>query len=236
MYTIATLRAAAQKLSPRSRTSLLIVAFTAGALLAARSWLAAHDAALQLAATLQAQAKLEADANMRQRQRDIALAAQLAQLNREKRRVNSPRQAALELPKILPPLPAPITFELPDPSTARSPLPPAPAVPPTNSPSPAAPDPAALPDLSAVPALVTVPQEDLKPLYDYVQDCRACQLALSTNQADLLDERAKVNAITAQRDAALRAAKGGNWWTRILRNAKWFALGAAAATLATQSH
>ncbi len=82
-------------------------------------------------------------------------------------------------------------------------------------------------------ATLHIPQADLKPLYDQLEDCRACQANLSAAQSDLADERIKLTATAAERDAALQSAKGGAFWPRLKRNAKWFALGAAAGAIAT---
>ena len=49
----------------------------------------------------------------------------------------------------------------------------------------------------------------------------------SAAQSDLADERTKLTATAAERDAALKSAKGGAFWTRLKRGAEWFALGAA---------
>jgi len=85
------------------------------------------------------------------------------------------------------------------------------------------------------PAIITVPQDDLKPLYDAVQDCRACQAKLAASQADLTDERTKFAAATAQRDAALRAVHG-TFWKRTRTAAKWIVIGAAAGALLCRHH
>ena len=71
-----------------------------------------------------------------------------------------------------------------------------------------------------------LPATDLKPLYDFVQECRACQVQLSAANADLSDEKVKSAALAKERDVAVRASKGGNLWTRLRRNARWFAVGA----------
>jgi hypothetical protein len=81
--------------------------------------------------------------------------------------------------------------------------------------------------------VATVPQADLKPIYDYLQDCRACQASLSATRDNLTDEQTKLAAVTTERDAALKAARGGSLWSRLSHNTKWFLLGAAAAALAT---
>jgi hypothetical protein len=88
-------------------------------------------------------------------------------------------------------------------------------------------------ELPEPPAAATVPQANLKPIYDYLQDCRACQASLTVTRENLLDERAKLAALTAERDAAVRAARGGGFWSRLRRNTKWFVIGAAAGALAT---
>jgi uncharacterized phage infection (PIP) family protein YhgE len=89
---------------------------------------------------------------------------------------------------------------------------------------------------SAPPAaIITVPQDDLKPLYDAVQDCRACQAKLTVAQADLSDERTKFAAATAQRDAAIRVARG-TFWKRTRTAAKWIVIGAAAGALLSRYH
>jgi hypothetical protein len=73
---------------------------------------------------------------------------------------------------------------------------------------------------------VLLPSEDLKPLFDYVQDCRACDARTASAQQDLSDERTKEQAITRERDTAVAAARGGGFWARLKRGAKWFGLGA----------
>ncbi len=73
-----------------------------------------------------------------------------------------------------------------------------------------------------------IPEADLKPLYDYVQDCRACQAQLAAANATLKDEQARSAALARERDAAVTAAKGGSLWRQLKRNAKWLTIGAAA--------
>jgi hypothetical protein len=80
-----------------------------------------------------------------------------------------------------------------------------------------------------------IPGEDLKPLYDFALDCKACQARLIATQSDLSDEKAKTVALTHERDDALRVARGGSVWHRIGRAAKWFAIGAAAGAIAANA-
>jgi type II secretory pathway pseudopilin PulG len=85
--------------------------------------------------------------------------------------------------------------------------------------------------LTAAPD-VKIPAADLRPLYDYMLDCKACQAKLSVAQAD---ERSKTATLTKSRDAAVKAANGGSILQRTLRAAKWFALGAAAGAVAAKA-
>ncbi len=84
------------------------------------------------------------------------------------------------------------------------------------------------------PGDAILPAADLKPLYDFALDCKACQAKLTASQGDLSDEKAKTAALTKERDAAVQAAKGGSALRRIARAAKWFALGAAAGAVAAK--
>ena len=112
------------------------------------------------------------------------------------------------------------------------------------------------PSASAAPALpstpntaataqqstAAIPAADLATLYNYVQDCRACQLQLTAAKQNASDDAAKIRALTRERDAAVTAAKGGPFWLRPKRNAHWLAIGAAigavssAATLCHTGH
>ena len=80
-----------------------------------------------------------------------------------------------------------------------------------------------------------IPSADLKPLYDFALDCKACQSKLTAAQADLADEKTKTTTLTKERDAAVRTAKGGSTLQRAVRAAKWLLIGAAAGTLAARA-
>jgi hypothetical protein len=164
------------------------------------SWRADRRDRSQLESELAATKQLLAAANTRQHDRDAQFAQTLATLAAEKRTIVTPAQIIHDLPNQLP-LPSPLALQ----STPASP----------DSPSPK-------------PNAV-IPAEDLKPLYDFTIDCKACQSKLAAAQADLTDERQKTIALTRERDDALRIARGGNILRRITRAAKWFIIGAAAA-------
>jgi hypothetical protein len=87
--------------------------------------------------------------------------------------------------------------------------------------------PASAGSATAAQSSAEIPAADLAPLYNYVQDCRACQLQLTAAKQNASDDAAKIRALTRQRDAAVTAAKGGPIWLRLKRNAHWLAIGAA---------
>src|SRR5712692_7467261 len=93
----------------------------------------------------------------------------------------------------------------------------------------------ALPNSPTPKTNAVIPAEDLKPLYDFTIECKACQAKLATAQSDLTDERTKTSALTRERDDALRIARGGSTWRRIARAAKWFLIGAAAGAAAAKT-
>jgi hypothetical protein len=92
----------------------------------------------------------------------------------------------------------------------------------------------ASPQLPSAPG-AKIPAVDIRPLFDYILDCKACQTKLAASQADLADEKSKSATLTKSRDDALRAAKGGSLWKRTVLAMKWFALGAAAGAIAVKT-
>ena len=170
------------------------------------SWRANQRDRAQLASELAATKQILSAADARQRDRDTQLAQTLATLAAEKRATVTPAQIVRELPSQIP-LPSPIALQ----SALASP----------SSPSP---------QTKAV-----IPHEDLKPLYDFTIDCKACQAKLAAAQDDLSDERKKTTSLTHERDDALRIARGGTALRRIARAAKWFLVGAAAGAIAAKA-
>lgn len=220
-------------------TEILIAATLAIAVLAA--WRAARRDRAQLAAELAVANQSLTQATARQHDREAQLQKTLAALAAEKRRIKTPAQILQDLPNQIV-LPRPITLNSADPATG-------PATPPCSSGLPrssrgpnCAPeglDPTTsskLPTSKPDPSRLVLPLEDLKPLYNFALDCRACQAKLAAAQADLADERAKTAVLTRERNEAVRAAKGGGVLRRIVRNAKWLAIGAAAGALAAKAH
>jgi hypothetical protein len=101
--------------------------------------------------------------------------------------------------------------------------------------APAIPTPSNATGSAAPPAIFSIPQDDLKPLYDAIEDCEACNAKLAAAQGDLQDETTKFNAASAERDAAIKSARG-TFWTHARSAAKWFAVGAAAGAILARYH
>src|SRR5260370_487924 len=166
----------------------------------------------------------------RQHNRDAQLLQTLAALAAEKRAITAPAQIIRELPRQIP-LPVPITLQASDPTSnpQKETCSSGPVCGPEGFEST---QPRTNPASNTALTQAVLPGADLKPLYDFSLDCRACQAILSATQADLTDERAKTAVLTRERDAAVRAAKGGSVPRRIARNAKWLAICAAAGATA----
>jgi hypothetical protein len=200
------------------------------------AWEADRRDRAQLAGQLAAAQKTISQAAASQHDRDILLNQTLAQIAAEKQAAVTPAQILKALPNIIP-LPVPIAPQShPAPPAQGTPGEPAatstgsadksaPSVPLPGNPTP---KPAQLSD-------TILPAADLKPLYDFALDCKACQARLQAAQSDFQDEKAKTLALTSERDAAVRAAKGGSALRRIARAAKWFLLGAAAGAIAAKA-
>jgi len=191
------------------------------------SWQADRRDRAQLATQLAAAQQTIAQATASQHDRDTLLNQTLAQLAAQKQSAATPAQILKDLPTALS-LPAPITLQTAPAQEVAAKDSQADASKFTNLPSNPAPK-------SGQPADAILPAADLKPLYDFALDCKACQAKLAASQSDLDDEKSKTAALTKERDAAVRAAKGGSALRRIARAAKWFALGAAAGAIAAKA-
>jgi hypothetical protein len=229
--------------------SLLIAAF------AFHAWLDARDEQHRLQITLATQKQLLDAADSREKDRNAALATTLAQIAKLKSSTQTPQEIVRALQEQLS-LPQPITLSASNPasvsrsavftpSDARGPRPsplpsPSSLSPPSQSPpsaqqgtAPSQNSPPATPSLPAQQNLpdapsAQIPSADLKPLFDYAQNCRACQAQLAAAQQNSADDSAKIAALTRERDAAITASKGGTFLRRLRRNALWFVAGAAA--------
>jgi hypothetical protein len=239
------------------RNTLEISGILLAVLLAAmafHAWLTEHDDRLHLQATINTQKQALDAADVRERDRAVTLKDTLAQIEALKRHTQTPGQILNDLPKYLP-LPQPIRLTAPrsvsHPAQQGSAQPgtgkctekkgcpasgPQSVVDSAAEGSPELESPAAatqtnqeaLPDAPSA----QIPAADLKPLFDFVQDCRSCQAQLAAAKQDSTDNAAKLAAVTKDRDAAVATAKGGTFWQRLHRNALWFVVGAGAGAAA----
>lgn len=224
----------------------LAATLIAAALLVAavRAWRTDQRDRAQLAAELAATRQLLIAADARQHNRDAQLAQTLAALAAEKRTIITPAQIIRELPKELP-LPAPITLQTDTASSVGATL----GSPAANASTAATGEASLAPTKNSAASVATtsqssqkppggavIPAEDLKPLYDFTLDCKACQAKLADAQGNLADEQKKTAALTQERDQALRISRGGSTLRRIGRAAKWFAIGAAAGAVLSRAH
>ncbi|HXZ20231.1 MAG TPA: hypothetical protein VEG63_09795 [Candidatus Acidoferrales bacterium] len=201
----------------------VLLALGAGAI-GFRSWLEERDARVQMFATIASQNSIISAAEKREQDRAQQLTDTLKQISDLKATVQTPQQVIREIPQYLPPLPQPLSTIAPGnsgsvgASAAQAAAMPGPAAAQGQLSAPAKAGEVTTPD-------VRVPSADLKPLFDFVQDCRASQAQLAAAQQDAQDQRTKNDAITKERDAAVKTAKGGSLWTRSVRAAKWVAVG-----------
>lgn len=206
------------------RVAAVAVAVALGAAaIGFRSWLDAREDRMQMAATIASQNSVIAAAEKREQDRAQQLADTLKQIADLKNSVQTPQQVIRQMPQFLPPLPQPLEILAPASQAVSAAQP---AQPPQKGTATGSAAGAAKTGEAATPD-VRVPSADLKPLFDFVQDCRACQAKLAAAQQDAQDEHTKNDALTKERDAAVKAAKGGGVWTRTVRIVKWVAVGFA---------
>ena len=165
-----------------------------------------------------------AAANSRQQSRDTQLEQLLAHIRQQKRSVQKPAEVVRGLSEELP-LPKAMFVPFARQEAA-----------PTNSASSQMPRNQSKdwPLQGSAPGVV-LPKEDLKPLYDFALDCKACRAELSVAQANLKDEQIKSQTLRKERDDALRVSRGGSLLQRMTRAAKWFVIGAAAGAVAAKA-
>jgi hypothetical protein len=201
-------------------TTLLVAIFVIAIF---EAWRAERRDTAQLEAELAATKQALSAADARQHDRDTQLAQTLSSLAAEKRAATTPIQILHDLPNVIS-LPSPLALQPDAPSASAQP----------SKPLKGKAGSATGPDIPKPPQ-VLIPPEDLKPLYDFGLDCKACRAKLAAAQGDLTDEKTKTVALTKERDDALRAARGGSVLRRIARAAKWFAIGAAAGAIAAKT-
>src|SRR5882672_1746659 len=139
------------------RVAAILIAATIATILVA-TWRANRRDAAELAADLALAKQSLAQADARQHDRDKQLLQTLAAFAAEKRNITTPAQILRDLPKQIS-LPLAITLQTKPQTTAA--------------------EPNTAGKQSAAPDQAVMPIEDLKPLYDFAIDCKACQIKRS---------------------------------------------------------
>lgn len=137
-------------------------------------------------------------------QRDKQLADQTAQFNDLKKQTKTPRQVVANLPKVVD-LPKPIVLVRDLPQSQSSQI------------------------SGLIPQAdggALIPAESLKPLFDHLAQCRIDSLALTACRQDKADVTDKFNA-------AVRAARGGGFWSRLRANKNAALVGAGVGAVLT---
>jgi hypothetical protein len=195
------------------------------------AWRAEREDRAKLAVQLATSQQSLTQATDRQQSRDADLLQTLANIATQKRQIQTPQQILQALPQQIP-LPQPITQAPPQLQTSVSPNAAAQPASTTDSSTAVA---AHSQKLAAPEPQAVIPSADLKPLYDFALDCKACQAKLTAAQSDLADEKSKTAIMTKERDEAFRVAKGGSTLQRVARAAKWLLIGAAAGIVAARA-
>jgi hypothetical protein len=180
------------------------------------SWVGAREEAIRAKATVDAQQTVIAAAEKQAKdlvtaeaERDRLTAVNVAALQAAAAKQVTPAQIAAWIPQQLQQLPGtPITLSIPT-ATAQNPTP---------------------------DAIARIPQADLPGLRDQIEKCQECGVKLATAQQDatskdqrLLLAGQELSAVSVERDAYKKAAKGGGFWSRVKSKGKWFAIGAGVA-------
>ena len=220
---------------------LLLVLTLAFACLGVDSWLASRDAQRQFKTAFAVEQKLIAESDATKRQQEGALTGLLKEIQNLKEKTRTPSQVVKELPKYLP-LPAPITISSPEPDDCveQAHCTPMMHIPPRRggrgkvltdsavSRSEPSIDSAPSPSMLRAGNLdAKLPLQDLKPLFDFVQECRSCNAELDAARKRAAEDSVKMTALTRERDLAVHA-KTASLWRRIRQDAVLFGFGAIA--------
>jgi hypothetical protein len=133
------------------------------------------------------------------------------------------RMAALEVVKLQATTPAQIVREIPSflPPTLQAP------VTAITAPAPAGAPPGTPPAITGL----QVPAVDMKPLFDQLVTCKECGEKLTGAQMQTSIDEDKIRSLTKERDAAVKAARGGSVWSKVKRGSEIFLFGAVAGAL-----
>jgi chemotaxis protein histidine kinase CheA len=188
------------------------ILFLASAAFGYSIWLQEHDDKIKAQASIAAAQKafdqLAADRQSHEaadKARDDATAKQVEAMEKVAAQIQTPAQIAAWIPKQVPGTPQPITITVP-PATSQNPTP---------------------------DATASIPQADLPVLRDKIEKCLEDSLQLSTCRQDKAsrDQQIKIandqiEQLKKQNSGLQTELKGGTFWTRTKRAAKWLVIGA----------
>jgi DNA primase len=181
-------------------------------------WLQEHDAKLkadtvttaQQQTIAQAQKSIDA-AKLDQAEVATNLNVRIAALEAQKQQTVSPAKFVVDMSKLLPNLPQPVTVAQTAPTQKTV----------AGKEVPSA-------------SVVQIPEADLQTLQTYKLNCDenearlgACQKTSTDLTTQLTGTHGQLNAMTVERDTWEKAAKGGTWWHRTLTAGKWIVIGGA---------
>jgi hypothetical protein len=163
-------------------------------------------------------------ATKRNEGRDTALRQQIREIEALKRRVRTPGQVVAALSAALPQLPLPITVSRPvdlreGQNAETNHLAPLGTTGPANSGSANVST-----DRSGV--VLRIPDDDLKPMFDNLQDCREATATVATLKRNLTDTVGQLSVMTTERNMALRKTSPNTKWSNVKQAAKWLVVGA----------
>jgi hypothetical protein len=176
--------------------------------LALNAW---HGAALERAAldaTLKTGKADQADLAKQSAAVIQDLKERVAALEQVKAQAVTPAQIVREIPTFLP-------QSLPEPVATIT------------APAPAGSPPGTPPTVTGL----QIPAVDMKPLFDELVDCKECAAKLTAAEGQTSIDRDEIASLTKERDAAVKAAKGGSVWTKAKHGAEVFFIGAATGAL-----
>ena len=187
-------------MTPRLKIVLSVGALALALMLAIPAWLSEHDDRTRLETMLKAQNETIAKLDAQMNQRDQQTAQLVQQIQQMAAKVRTPTQAVQALPSVVD-LPKPIYIDIPKDKEGKP-----------------------LPD---APSSVVIPKESVVPLFQELAKCKQQATELDGCQATVADLKAKSATLQSERDQAVAVVRGGTFWTRVKRNAKWLAIGAA---------
>jgi len=189
-------------MSTKLQAAIALSAVVTTAFLAA---LYVHERELRVRAdqTISDQQKVLADSRAAQAANEKWKQDTLDEILRQTASIKTPEQAARFIPQVIPGV---------QPVIVQVPAGPAPSPDSKTSAQPANPTPA--------PAHAEIPLDQLKTLSDFAQSCRECDVKLKAALTDSAELTKQMTAVEIQRDAAVRALKGGTFLQQVKREGK----------------